>query len=246
MKPNVAKAGMGPRGASLAVLVGIGFAAPVLAGDRALIDYLGYSDDGRYFAFEEFGVQDGSGFPYSNLYLIDLPADKWVPGTPYRVRLDDEEAGVDEARIAARELAEAKLDEFEIDVAAHTIAHNADGETGDGHELSFGRPGYGLEPPQNVARLTLETFAAPSAQDCVTFLGEEAKGFALYLDGDEIYRDGGTLPQSRGCPMDYRIHAVVRPAEWSGADGGTVAVIANYPFGFEGPDRRFLIIPLGD
>jgi predicted secreted protein len=36
-------------------------ATPALAGDRALIDYIGFSPDARYFAFEEFGIQDGSG-----------------------------------------------------------------------------------------------------------------------------------------------------------------------------------------
>ena len=51
-----------------------------LAGDRALIDLIGYSEDGRIFAFEEFGIQDGSGFPYSNIYVVDLPADKWAYG----------------------------------------------------------------------------------------------------------------------------------------------------------------------
>lgn len=246
MRPNAVTAGMGPRGASLAAFAWLCVASPVLAGDRALIDYLGYSDDGRYFSFEEFGVQDGSGFPYSNIYVVDLPADKWVAGTPYHVLLDNEEADVADARNAAIEQAEAKLDELEIDVAAQAIAHNGDGETGDGHELSFGRPGYGLEPPQDVVSLTLETFDAASPLDCSTFMGEEAKGFALHLDGEEVHRDGGTLPRSRGCTMDYRIYAVVQPAEWSGADGGMLAVISTYPFGFEGPDRRFLVVPLGD
>ena len=63
----------------------LGLALPALAGDRALFQPIGFSADGRYFAFEEYGVQDGSGFPYSNTYILDLPADKWVNGTPVRM-----------------------------------------------------------------------------------------------------------------------------------------------------------------
>ena len=246
MTPNVATADMARRAASLA-LVGALLASPTLAGDRALIDYLGYSEDGRYFAFEEFGVQDGSGFPFSNIYVVDLPADSWVSGTPVRITLEDEMAHVGDARAAAREEAGAALDTYGIDTAVHQLAVNGDGEAAtDLHELRFGRPGYGLGEPIDPVILSLETFAANSPQDCALYLGEPAVGFTLLRDGEEIYSDSEMLPNSRGCPMDYRLHAVVAPAEWSGAGGGRVAIIASYPFGFEGPDRRFIAVPLPD
>ena len=219
-------------------------ATPTLAGDRALIDYLGFSDDGRYFAFEEFGVQDGSGFPYTNIYVIDLPADAWVSGSPYRARIEDDTGDVEAAREMAFELAEDKLEELGIAVAAYPIAVNGDGEAfGDGHGLTFGRPGYGLEPIQNPRELTLETVPLESNMDC-SIIDNEVVGFSLSLDGDEVHVDEGPLPTSRGCAMDYRIHAVVTPAEWSGAFETNVAIISTYPFGFEGPDRRFLAVPL--
>lgn len=223
-------------------------AAPALAGDRALIDYLGYSEDGRYFAFEEFGNQDGSGFPYSSIYIIDLPSDAWVTGTPVRVVLEDEEADVEDARDAAFDQAEAKLDDLEIGTAAFPLAVNADGDprANQGHELVFGDPGYGLGEVMNERVLELETFPLESPEDCELYTGEQPLGFALSLDGEEIYRDTGTLPASRGCTMGYKIHAVLRPAEWSLAGSGTLAVIATYPFGFEGPDRRFLVVPLAE
>jgi fructose-bisphosphate aldolase class II len=41
-------------------------------GDRALIDLIGYSHDLRYLAFEEYGVSDGIGVAYSNIYIVDL------------------------------------------------------------------------------------------------------------------------------------------------------------------------------
>ena len=40
-------------------LLAASLAGPALAGDAANFNPLGFSEDGRYFAFEEFGIQDG-------------------------------------------------------------------------------------------------------------------------------------------------------------------------------------------
>ena len=63
----------------------------------------------------------------------------------------------------------------------------------------------------------------------------------------ELHADGDTLPKSRRCTLDYTIYAVVQPFEnyWAdGFDSRRVAIIASYPFGFEGVDRRFLAVPI--
>jgi hypothetical protein len=79
----------------------------------------------------------------------------------------------------------------------------------------------------------------------------DAVGFTLaYQDklGErELHADGDVLPKSRGCTLDYRIHSVVEPySEYYGIDftARRIAIIASYPFGFEGADRRFLVVPI--
>ena len=55
------------------------------------------------------------------------------------------------------------------------------------------------------------------------------------------------LPGSRGCTLDYRLYAVIEPFRDYYADDFTprrVAIVASYPFGFEGVDRRFLVVPI--
>jgi predicted secreted protein len=78
-------------------------------------------------------------------------------------------------------------------------------------------------------------------------MGEPANGIVLTLtdaEGEtELYRDDEMLPKSRGCPVVYRIFAVVAP-QYTVPPAAHVAIIATYPFGFEGPDRRFIAIPL--
>ena len=231
--------------ATALLAVSLGFAAPALAGDRAQFDAIGFSPDGRYFAFEEFGIQDGSGFRYSNIYVLDLPADKWV-GTPVRIRDDSEDARIADVRAEAAAKAAGALEQNDITFPAMIVALNADGEPdAAAYSLRFGQPGYGLEPVQDEHLLDVETFDLPSGEDCA-IIDNETKGFALKLDGAELRRDSGTVPKSRGCPMDYRIYAVVAPADIDANPAPDIAIISVYPFGFEGPDRRFIAVPLGN
>ena len=248
MKPNAVEEDMALRAASLAVIMAI-TAAPALAGDRALLDVIGYSADGKYFAFEEYGIQDGSGFAYSAIYIVDLVADKWMYGSPFRAMATDEtmDAPLAEIRQEARGKADERLEELAVNQPAEVLILLGDGVAdADGKEMTFSNPGWG--PPGMTEEgvsftLALETFPADSPEDCVAYMGEKAVGYALTFDGDEIHRDGASIPKSRGCPMDYRLYAVVTPFE---SGGHRVAIISSYPFGFEGPDRRFLAVPLDD
>lgn len=220
--------------------------APALAGDRAMVEFIGYSPDAKYFAFEEYGEEDGSGFPYSNIYIVDLDNDQWVGESPYRIVLEDESATVTDARAAAYDAADAAINEFTANLPVYVLALNGDGDarTGAGEAIDFGQPGYGLSEMLSSQTLGLGVFPRPSSEDC-SVIADETYGFSLAIDGEEIYADGQKLPKSRGCPMGYKIYAVLTPAEWSVTQGGTVAIISYYPFGFEGPDRRFLAVPLG-
>ena len=72
--------------ASVTLLAAL-FSGSAIAGDSAQFDAIGYSPDGRYFAFEQFGIQDGSGFAYSEIFIIDLQTDSFVAGAPFRERI---------------------------------------------------------------------------------------------------------------------------------------------------------------
>lgn len=232
--------------ATVLLAANLALAAPALAGDRAMIDLIGYSSDNRYFAFEEFGVQDGSGFPFSTIYVIDLPADKWVGGSPYRAMIENESASEADARAKALGMAGAKLKQLKIAEPAEWIAMNGDGEAGDGTSLSFGSPGYFFNDPQGEYELTLKSFSAPG--DNCSGMVEDPQGYALTLNDNgevrELHRDK-SIPASRGCVMAYRIHGVVAQPVGGTVQGG-VAILSVFPFGFEGPDRRFIAVPLGN
>ena len=247
MKPNVAKAGMVRLGASLVGILAL-LASPAVAGDRALVDIIGYSDDGRYFAFEEFGIQDGSGFAYSSIYVVDLSTDSWVVGTPIREQADDEGLSLNQIRAEVQLQAKPDIEGFGIDVPAEYAALLGDGAPGaDGKSLRFGSPGYGPGEVSGDYQLRLSTFPTTAASPCAEWFSVDPMGYQLVIadNGNErlIHRDGA-LPRSRGCPVTYRLHGVVLPFN-AGSISDAVALISVYPGGFEGPDRRFIAVPLG-
>ena len=87
MRLNVVTKGMARLAASAAAALML-LVLPAMAANRALINMIGYSEDGDYFAFEQFGIQDGSGFAYSEVFVVDLANDKWTAGTPFEVQAE--------------------------------------------------------------------------------------------------------------------------------------------------------------
>lgn len=236
----------------LALLAWLPPSGAALAGDAALIDFLGYSKDRDHFAFEEYGIQDGSGLAYSSIYIVELSTDRWVKGTPYRVQApeSDPDKPLTTVRGEARLRAQADLDALEISEPARILALIGDGAVdADAHLLRFADPvccGAGAIS-DDIQTLRLETFESDTAFDCMGLVGQKGLGYALTLSAGgaerELHRDKGRLPLSRGCPMDYRLYAVVDAFDTGGRH---VAIVSTHPFGFEGPDRRFLAVPLGD
>lgn len=231
--------------ALMALVFGVSGAS---AGDRSLLNVIGYSENGRYFAFEEYGIQDGSGFAYSNIYLIDLNEDRWVVGTPVRLRADDEVEKLSDIREQAHQEIQPRLQSLDVTEPAQILAFTGDGEVGvDDKQLGFGIPDY-LKPGavREPYTIKLGMFDTTSSTTCEEWFSETPLGFSLSLqNGDlarEVYRDGN-LPRSRGCPIDYRITGVFLPMFGSDIERA-VALISVYSFGFEGPDRRFVAVPI--
>lgn len=250
MQRNVVLAASARLAASLLLLLGL--ALPAMAADRALLNMIGFSEDGRYFAFEQFGIQDGSGFAFSDVFVIDLVADKWLAGSPFEAQADNEERSLAEIRLAALGKAQGAFDSHRIGVPIEILALIGEGEaTETGTRLYWSTPaccGVGAtEPDAQSLILTLRGIESGDAY-CRDM---QPVGYKLsYQDADGVralHEDGDTLPKSRGCTLDYRIHAVVQPFSGYYGEGFTprrVAIIASYPFGFEGVDRRFLAVPI--
>ncbi len=226
------------------------------AADIAEHRILGFSPDASVFAFEEYGVQDGSGFPYANIYFIDTEADRWLPGTPIEVVIQDHEiveSGRESAplaREAARAEAAELLDEHEIRDLYWTLASSPLGEV----ESSATELAFGIQPRWNALadiedeyRARMELYYADSpGQDCEAFMGDRPMGFRLEIDSEAsgdttLLHEDETIPRSRGCPITYRISRIVAPDAWPVER--VVVLVSVIRHGFEGADRRFIAVP---
>jgi predicted secreted protein len=52
----------------------------VFSGDAAVFQNLGFSPDGRYFMFAQYGVSESSSLPYAQIFTVDVPRNRFVPG----------------------------------------------------------------------------------------------------------------------------------------------------------------------
>lgn len=222
-------------------------AAWARAADIAEFAALGFSQDGSHFAFEEYGISDGSGFAFSTIYVIDLKQDRWAEGSPVMVRQDDEVVSLAATRQAAQDLGRPVLERAGIEAGApvRVLGATTPLETG-GQELMLAfYPRPILTPIDPLHMLSLEQIALDSPRDCFGMV--ETAGFMLSLEvaghGSEVIHRDTRLPQSRQCPARYGIAAVITPYEQSFA-GLAVVLISVYQLGFEGLDRRFFAVPV--
>ena len=216
------------------------------AGDTASLNVLGYSPDGKVFAFEEYGVSDGAGFPYSNIYFIDVDEDEFLPGTPIRIRLE-EEGPLGRIREMARAKAAALTAKYRLaDNPGVIVAYNPPSEIdSDPGKLRF-YPYVSASPYDYKYTLELKEKDFPIPEDCIGFSGSH-KGFTLTLTEyqghptDKVLHDDTSVPKSRLCPNEYRIGAVVS-SELN--DVTPMAMILVGTYGFEGNDRRWIAVPI--
>ncbi|MVA97354.1 DUF2259 domain-containing protein [Nitratireductor sp. CAU 1489] len=216
------------------------------AGDVAELEILGFSDDASIFAFEEYGVQDGSGFAYANRYYIDVENDSFLPGSPFRVLVRDETVSLDTVRAQVKAAAETVVADAELArnkgwLAAYSPVTELSGDPG---RMAI-NPRPVLPPIDAAVAFHLEEIGLAAPERCAAFgpvvgyrlsrVDLEPGGAFVRLHQDE------TIPQSRGCPLGYRLGAVQTVYPQGGPPSFAV-MIAVRGFGFEGPDIRWLAV----
>jgi predicted secreted protein len=227
------------------------FSAAAEAGDGAALRVIGFSPDAARFAFEQFGAHDASGFPYSQLAVIDTATGADAEGGPFSSLIENDQADVAAAQTATAVGARPVLERLRIGTDGMVSAANP-----------AIRPAEELLPmdiwpvmADEVAEMELPISAlgpgtvritqrpAPNPFCARVERGEEATAITLTLTraggAPMTLHADGDLPPARICAAHYGIAGLYLHLRPDGAVA-LVVILSFYPRGFEGPDRRFL------
>jgi predicted secreted protein len=207
------------------------FAVVARAGDAANLEFLGFSKDGRYLAFEQYGIQDGSGFAYASVSVVDTTKNLLVKQASSLI--EREEAKVSQARAGLN--TSSLLRTYGI-VAGNQgrfvgIAPQAPNIQGQRSQFIYGGRTHELE--------LLSEFVDVDEKVCVDKIQARLE---LRLTVSNVagkprtLQKDGVLPASRACARSYEMKS-------AHILGNTlvVFVVVHLP-GFEGSDLRWMAI----
>ncbi len=226
--------------------------AALFASDAATLHFLGFSGDGKYLAFEQFGIADGVGEAYAELHLIDVEKNAYaVPvfaqypdgETARSEQAENEEQAIDFARQVNLQAARADMEKLKLQETSkgqQVIAHPLSDLSADPFEVRF-TPHLPLAG-HAYDEFILDLQETELKQDCYA-LGN-AKIFNLKIRRADqtaaqatILQADKRLPKSRTCPLGYRIAYVYVYRE------KYLAVFLHMLLpGFEGHDMRYLVV----
>jgi predicted secreted protein len=223
-----------------AVLVALLALAPTqaLAGDAATLEFTGFSKDGRYIAFAEYGVWDGSGFPWAKITFVDVVENDWV-GQPLTESIEDIEgeiipSALRRARWACRDRYErlgiraGNLGTKLVMTAQQDLATDDEGPVQSARSFEVDGRSYTLILDQIPTGE--ESWMGPPRKLKLT-LSDEAGSTRKVLQEDR------SLPKNRAGAFAYSIEEAYL------YDGRYLAVFLSIGLpGFEGPDTRYMAI----
>jgi predicted secreted protein len=230
-------------------------AIPAHAADGAQSRAIGFSPDGRYFAFEQYGSQDGSGFAYADIFVLDISQDSWVPGTPVRVVDENESGRIDLARAQAAQKAAAVVSSLNVAGSYDTLLHRPFTDyANDRRRARFARYYASSANPADYEALgsfeiEVKDVALPPPDGCfdldiATPVGMEVTLKNLKTGATRSFAKDKSIPKSRGCAHAYDIEAIFAASSFDLKTDPVVVLVGVYTRGFEGSDRRFIAVPI--
>ncbi|MFD1985222.1 DUF2259 domain-containing protein [Mesorhizobium newzealandense] len=253
-------------GAAVLTALSLTVVSAAQAGDAAARHIIGFSPDGSYFAFEQYGTLDAgaSASGYSQIDIIDTRTDLFVDGKPILIVDESEEATLtlEQARAQAAAKAAPIL-------AKYAIASRGEQTASDKFTFADEMVAYNdisrleqvsqkwlspLYDQLDISTIQLDQILADSMTDCsagfdATQQGDisgKALGFRLTLQGQDgkpfkVLHEDKAVPGSRNCPTSYSLSESYEftPA---GKPAVIVVLVQRFSQGFEGRDRRFIAV----
>jgi predicted secreted protein len=217
---------------SCLVLVLIETSTFVYARDIYNFHSLGYSNDGKYYAFAESVVQDGSGFPAANAAVLDVDNNTTISAKRVVLQADN----LKESQALKQAIAGVKLPKYRIDSAGkagETVLIRTNRDRSHYTDTAFSTTYY------RTYSLIVEPTSLQGS-DCLAGNPELLK---LTLKGDEgsgnlvrVLQEDRALPKSRVCANSYKVVRVNQHAD------KLVVILTFHSPGFEGSDVHYMAV----
>ncbi len=233
------------------------------AGDESYSQVLGFSKDGQYFAYVQSGIQDGSGFFWAQVDVIDTFQNKLLK----RVYDDSEEESLndeasdftpsEEQQFINNLVQTAGLNRYGIDqnTKGRTVLSRSYTDMSEYKDTVFSIKYWaqgGASTSVERFKINLTEQKAPTEihnQWCQDDFGYKSNMITLTLTGptfgdeeDQSIAQTLTLqkdlraPSSRSCAYDYKVAQIIN-------FNNAIIVLVNYQTpGFEGPNYRFMAV----
>lgn len=236
------------------------------AGDAAARRIIGFSPDGAYFAFEQYGQLDAgaSGSGWSQIDIIDTRTDEFVGGKPIMIVDESEEATLTLGQARAQAAAKAAPILARYAIASPGEQTASDMFTFPGEMVAYNDISRleqvsqkWLSPTYDefgISTIQLDQLLAASMTDCSASFDAaqqgdtsgKALGFRLTLQGQDgkpfrVLHEDKTVPGSRNCPTSYSLSEAYKFTP-NGKPAVIVVLVQRFSQGFEGRDRRFIAV----
>ncbi|MBB3657075.1 putative secreted protein [Rhizobium sp. BK650] len=224
-----------------------GMSATASAGDIASMQPVGFSADGKVFAFQEFGMKDGK-IPYSDTFFINTDTGENLEDTPYHLELTDKDADLSKARRQNLTAARKQMDKYDLLTNPGLIAaFNPPTELGSPMKTIRYTTLAADGPARGAYTLLLGDVQVPTPDTCKG--ASHVVGFALQLIEKEgapnrqLVHEDKAIPDDRGCPVEYRMGGalVYQPASGKPVHIALILALSASP---DGRNGRWIAVPV--
>ncbi len=222
-------------------IVGILFAVQnVQAADAFDFKSLGFSKDGRYYAFVESVIQGGSGYPAARAMVVDVEKNLAVE---YDFTVIEEENGpLDEA--VRQALGNVHLSKYGIDGKQNgtTLWVRLPTDLDQPNLKPLFSTAYGVDGGASGVWPKYRLHVSESPKNPKACLGNGASLLTVRLANLEksaklkLLQKDQSLPESRACALNYQPRQIIM-------NGDAIVVVVRFEsFGFEGPDYQHMVV----
>lgn len=207
--------------ALLLLTLGLLLAWPAQAVDlpRPRLDVLGFSPDGRFFAYRQSGLDAGN-VHFADLFILDTMTDKPVRGTPIKVRRPANESSLNDVRTLLDAQSSRMIRRLGLARALAGVAYVPRDRTRLYLDMPWGERSL-------LSLVQRSGLAAPGCPVSVPVEKGALTGFHLTLQRPTevlVIHDDAMVPRERGCAIGYRFASgFIKPR---GSDAVIASVIA--------------------